>query len=460
MPPMTPAIDAIRKGCPTPTIVEIPRVVTSPFPIWTVDQLLSQPPREYIVDPWLPQRSLVVAFGAPASGKSLLALTLARAIATGTSFGGIPTKPGRVAYVAAEASEDLGPRLKALITPDARASLSENLRFVPAAPQLHRDGLQGLLTTLRLHGDAWALIIIDTLARCFVSGDENSAQEMGEFVAACEELRDALSASVLLLHHANRGGFDERGSNALRGAADVMWRVSLKTRRVTVQCVKHRSAAPPKAMSLELASIEVASAGDGPTSTTVRLLMPDACDGSGACLNGFPRSVLTVSRCLISVQDSRPMTAATLASATGSTRSSTYRAIKWLCEERYAESHGDHRGARIVASPTLLALASHLSHCVPKSVATPGSSESHRPTPLKGGDGDESSAGRRDVERQAPVERVAAQSPLKRGAAPAAGTREPSRPSRARRHKSAKAVMTQVSCDDTSPPTPATGATP
>jgi hypothetical protein len=50
------------------------------------------------------------------------------------------------------------------------------------------------------------LIVIDTLARCFGGGDENSAQDMGKFVQACDQLRRATGAAVLAVQGRNYCG--------------------------------------------------------------------------------------------------------------------------------------------------------------------------------------------------------------------------------------------------------------
>ena len=66
------------------------------------------------------------------------------------------------------------------------------------------------------------LIVFDTLSRCFIGGDENSASDMGMAMAACDDLRARTKALVALLHHTKKDGTVERGSSALRGAVDTI----------------------------------------------------------------------------------------------------------------------------------------------------------------------------------------------------------------------------------------------
>jgi hypothetical protein len=92
-----------------------------------------------------------------------------------------------------------------------------------------REHVARLLSQIAERGITPRLIVIDTLARCFLGGDENSSKEMGQFIAACSEVQQRTRATVLAVHHTGkqrgRKPSTERGSNALRGAADVMIRV-------------------------------------------------------------------------------------------------------------------------------------------------------------------------------------------------------------------------------------------
>jgi hypothetical protein len=96
------------------------------------------------------------------------------------------------------------------------------------------------------------IVVIDTLARCFIGGDENSTRDMGLFVHGCDRLREAFpGATVLVVHHtgkdAKRG---DRGSTALRAAADTriqIWEAKDGTR--IVQCEKQKDAERFKTMA-------------------------------------------------------------------------------------------------------------------------------------------------------------------------------------------------------------------
>jgi hypothetical protein len=71
-----------------------------------------------------------------------------------------------------------------------------------------------------------SFVIIDTLARNFGDGDENSARDMGRFIRNIDSIREATGAHVMIVHHATKEGGTARGSGALVGAADIVMRVT------------------------------------------------------------------------------------------------------------------------------------------------------------------------------------------------------------------------------------------
>lgn len=67
-----------------------------------------------------------------------------------------------------------------------------------------------------------ALVVFDTLARCLIGGDENSAKDMGLAISSASLLQHGLKTAVTWVHHTNKAERGERGSGALRGASDSM----------------------------------------------------------------------------------------------------------------------------------------------------------------------------------------------------------------------------------------------
>jgi len=99
------------------------------------------------------------------------------------------------------------------------------------------------------------LIVFDTLARCLIGGDENSAKDMGRALANADGIRRALGCAVLLVHHSNASGERERGSTALRGAVDVLHLLKSEGGARTLSCVKSKDAVAFDPIEFELRQV-------------------------------------------------------------------------------------------------------------------------------------------------------------------------------------------------------------
>jgi hypothetical protein len=184
-------------------------VANSPARLLTADELDALPPTVNLSGTRFVSRGLNVVFGASGAYKSFYALDAALQIAQE-----LP-----VAYVAAEGAGGLSKRVKAWRS--YHNSPPGNIRFFCEEVNL-RDVAQVNKFGQLLNPLKPKLIVFDTLARCMVGGDENSAKDIGMVVHGCSILQRGFSTAVCLLHHSNRADRGERGSGALRGASDAM----------------------------------------------------------------------------------------------------------------------------------------------------------------------------------------------------------------------------------------------
>jgi len=213
-----------------------------------VSDIQHLPDPQWLVDGLLPEDSFTVVFGAPGSTKSFLALDVACCVATGTPWQGKTVRPGQVMYCVGEGLRGMKWRIESWILahPDADTDLlEENLVIIEDVPRLLEKTQAATLlnTALEMVEETPAvplqLFIIDTLARSLVGGDENSAQDVGLAIDACEKVRKATGATALVVHHTGVDGTRERGSTALRGAADTSIAVTHdELSRVTTVAVK------------------------------------------------------------------------------------------------------------------------------------------------------------------------------------------------------------------------------
>jgi RecA-family ATPase len=69
------------------------------------------------------------------------------------------------------------------------------------------------------------MIWLDTLARTFGAGDENSQKDMNAFITGVDRLRDTFRCVVGVVHHTGKeDGKGLRGSSALYAAMDTVIR--------------------------------------------------------------------------------------------------------------------------------------------------------------------------------------------------------------------------------------------
>ena len=195
------------------------------------DQIQAEPP-EWLIDGWLVRDSLACLVGASGTGKTFVALDWACSVATGRPWNEQATARGAVFYLAGEGRGGLRNRIAAWE--------ADRGQPIASAPLFLADGLPYLLeeqstadvvaaieqTVEQIADDSGirpALIVIDTVARAMSGANENSAEDMGAFIRALDTLREAWSATVLVLHHTGLNAEAQergRGSSALRGALD------------------------------------------------------------------------------------------------------------------------------------------------------------------------------------------------------------------------------------------------
>lgn len=175
----------------------------------------------WLVKNVIPHAEFGAIYGASGSGKTFFALDLAYTIARGEEWRGLKTrKSSRVIYVASEASRGIKKRLAAY---NQVNGYHGGPGIVDEAPDLQSMTQAAELAEAIGQAD---LIILDTMAAS-QSGDENSAKDMGIFIACCKHIAQQTGAMVLVVHHSGNSNTDRmRGSSALFAAADVVLEVS------------------------------------------------------------------------------------------------------------------------------------------------------------------------------------------------------------------------------------------
>ena len=223
--------------------------------------------QNYLSTPWiikgvLPQAEVGILYGQSGSGKTFFVLDLAATVARGEPWRGRKVSNCRVVYVAAEAREGIKKRMDAY---DQHISADgQRPDIIASAPNLLSTDAGKLTEAIGRAG----LIILDTMAASH-SGDENSAKDMGLFLAACKDLSFATGAMVLAVHHTGKEeSKGMRGSSALFAGADFVMEVFKNEKEHGAVLSKSRDEAIGTSFSFVLRRVVVGHDEDGDEVTT------------------------------------------------------------------------------------------------------------------------------------------------------------------------------------------------
>jgi KaiC/GvpD/RAD55 family RecA-like ATPase len=199
---------------------------------------------EPLIDELLECGGMSAVYGKSGSGKTFNALDIAFHVAAGRPwFGNRATKQGLVIYVAAEGGRGIFKRLAAL---RKHFEQWENipLNVVPCPINLFEQGktsdtaqLMALIREAEAeYGQKCELLVIDTLSRALAGGDENSSQDMGNFIKHLDRMRAALATHLMVVHHAGKDiARGARGWSGIQAALDTEIEIHEGKMRVTKQ---------------------------------------------------------------------------------------------------------------------------------------------------------------------------------------------------------------------------------
>jgi hypothetical protein len=219
------------------------------------------PPPDWLIAGILPKSGVAVLFGPEKTGKSFIALDMAFHVATGRPWFGRKTKPGPVFYIASEGLSGLGSRVRVLYHEKANKGeeFGTDLFFIPQPIPFHTpDGLRQLEIAIHDTYSTPALIILDTFHACCPGIDENSAQDIGQFVSTANIVRRQTGATTMIIHHSRKGSREYRGHTSIAGAADTMLGVEMdKAGVISMTCRKQKEAEafPPEFFDLKVVTI-------------------------------------------------------------------------------------------------------------------------------------------------------------------------------------------------------------
>lgn len=196
---------------------------------------------DWLVEPLIPTGRQVAIFSPAKTGKSLLALEIAAAVATGRPVLDQPAQtPLNVIYIDLEmVKDDLRSRLE-----DLGYGPQDNLQHLhycqlAALPPMDTPDGGNLIGALIADTQA-QLVVIDTMARA-VAGDENEADTYRRFFRHTGRIIKASGAALLRLDHAGKDVLKgQRGSSSKDDDVDIVFRMNSDGKRVRMVCTRKR----------------------------------------------------------------------------------------------------------------------------------------------------------------------------------------------------------------------------
>ena len=219
------AADAVAEGFDVHGLIMPEASADKPlkYKLLDVDALENLEPVEWLVDGAIPVSGFVGLYGPSGGLKSFAAVDMALCIATGRDWHGKAVKRGCVVYIAGEGQRGLAKRVMGWRRHKPEEGRPD-FHMLPSSVSISsEEDLQEVSRTLASLPIKPCLIVIDTLARNFGPGDENSQKDMGAFIRGIDALIYETGAAVMVVHHTGKDvDRGERGSSAFRGAVDSL----------------------------------------------------------------------------------------------------------------------------------------------------------------------------------------------------------------------------------------------
>ena len=234
----------------------------------------------YLVKGLLSSGAMSVIYGPSNSGKTFFALDLAYHIAIGAPWRGRRVVQASVLYLAAEGGTGVLNRISAL---KRRHGVCDVPMAVKRAgmdllhDQADLQHIAELSAQVKARNpQAPLLIVIDTLSRIMVGGDENSAADMTALIRNVDGIRELTGAHIVLVHHTGKDtAKGARGHSSLRAATDTEIEVANDNGARAAMVTKQRDYQGGETFAFNLESISLGFDQDGDEVTSCVVVETD-----------------------------------------------------------------------------------------------------------------------------------------------------------------------------------------
>ena len=193
----------------------------------TLEELLKKeiPPRQNLLSPWLPSQGLCMIYSIRGVGKTWMALEIAYAVASGSSFLNWKAElPSGVLYIDGEMPLSLMQERLTTIENSRKKNITDQLKIL--SPDVQEFGIPDLSTAEgqekidNLICDETKLVILDNLSTLIRTGKESESDSWLPVQEWILRLRSK-GKSVLLIHHAGKSG-NQRGTSRREDVLDTV----------------------------------------------------------------------------------------------------------------------------------------------------------------------------------------------------------------------------------------------
>lgn len=222
------------------------------------DQLGTLPTPMPLIHDTIDLGTVVLLAGYWGTCKSFLAQDWSACVATGKQWQARTVEKRKILYLAGEGAFGLYDRFTSWQTRWQTTVDPSMFDVLPVAPNLGRLAAVAELCELVSAG-GYGFVVIDTLAKCMVGLDENSAQDMGRIVEALYRIRTATMDSkgtVLAVHHTGKDKMTTRGSSALEGGVDCVYKTEGNPEEIKLTREKRKDGPTHDELKLCLSPVE------------------------------------------------------------------------------------------------------------------------------------------------------------------------------------------------------------
>ena len=195
-----------------------------------------------LIDKTLDQGTTALLYGYRGTAKSFIAFDWLASVATGRKWQGRPTEQRRALYVAAEGAFGFRGRSDAWEVAWQTQINDDDLDMLAEPVNLTRPLELANLAAL-IDWGGYSFVVLDTLARCMVGGDENSAKDTGIVIDAMTRLLNCTPGGrgvILGLHHSGKDKKTLRGSSAFDAGVDTVYFTSQDGAVITLDREKRK----------------------------------------------------------------------------------------------------------------------------------------------------------------------------------------------------------------------------